>query len=87
VQRGVDNFRRVLDATGCRAIMDHHALRDAGFAARFEPLWSTGARGDGGRPPRAAGDALEAQRRALWSDARKAAGAVRRPVETGRCYS
>src|SRR5262245_42225143 len=38
VQRGVDHLRRVLDATGCRVIMDHHALRDPGFATRFEPL-------------------------------------------------
>src|SRR3989454_2668285 len=41
VQRGVDNLLRVLEATGCRVIMDHHALRDSGFAARFHVLWST----------------------------------------------
>ena len=83
VQRGVDNLRRVLDATGCRAIMDHHALRDPGFAARFDALWSTGrvitAAAHLGLPA----TPLEAQRRALWSDARKPPAPVRRPVETG----
>src|SRR6266576_3680199 len=83
VQRGVDNLRRVLDATGCRAIMDHHALRDPSFATRFEPLWSTGhvitAAAHLGLPA----TPLEAQRRALWSDARKPPAPVRRPVETG----
>jgi predicted metallo-beta-lactamase superfamily hydrolase len=80
VARGVDNLRRVLDATGCRVIMDHHALRDPSFAARFESLWSTG------RVVTAAGhlgiDAtpLEAQRRALWSGARKPPVPMRRQV-------
>src|SRR2546421_637024 len=83
VQRGIDNLRRVLDATGCRVIMDHHALRDSSFAARFDVLWSTGhvitAAAHLGLPA----TPLEAQRRALWSDARKPPVAVRRPVETG----
>ena len=83
VQRGIDNLRRVLDATGCRAIMDHHALRDSSFAARFDVLWSTGhvitAAAHLGLPA----TPLEAQRRALWSDARKPPAPVRRPVETG----
>jgi uncharacterized protein len=78
VQRGVDHLRRVLDATGCRVIMDHHALRDPGFATRFEPLWSTG------RVVTAAGHLgleatpLEARRRALWSETRKPPVPVRR---------
>src|SRR5207247_7443229 len=83
VQRGVDHLRRVLDATGCRAVMDHHALRDPGFAARFRPLWSTGrvvtAAAHLGLPA----VPLEAQRRALWSDARKPPAPVRRTIETG----
>src|SRR5262245_29992507 len=82
VQRGVDHLRRVLDATGCRVIMDHHALRHPGFATRFEPLGSTG------RVVTAAGHLgieatpLEARRRALWSDARKPPVPVRRPAAT-----
>jgi uncharacterized protein len=78
VQRGVDHLRRVLDATGCRVIMDHHALRDPGFATRFEPLWSTGrvvtAAGHLGLEP----TPLEARRRALWSETRKPPVPVRR---------
>jgi predicted metallo-beta-lactamase superfamily hydrolase len=80
IQRGIDNLRRVLDATGCRAIMDHHAMRDPGFATRFEPLWSTG------RVVTAAGHLgveatpLEARRRALWSDVRKPPAPARRPA-------
>src|SRR5207249_9613137 len=77
VQRGVDNLRRVLDATGCRAIMDHHALRDPGFASRFEPLWSSGrvvtAAAHLGLPA----VPLEAQRRQVGSRARKPAAPVR----------
>src|SRR5947208_12677460 len=42
VQRGVDNLLRVLEATGCRVIMDPHALRDPNYAERFEPRCSTG---------------------------------------------
>ena len=80
VQRGVDHLQRVLDATGCRVIMDHHALRDPGFATRFEPLWSTGrvvtAAGHLGVEP----TPLEARRRVLWSDARKPPVSVRRPA-------
>ena len=42
IERGIDNLLRLIDATGCRVIMDHHAVRDAGYGARFERLWSTG---------------------------------------------
>jgi predicted metallo-beta-lactamase superfamily hydrolase len=42
IERGIDNLLRVVDATGCRVVMDHHAVRDAAYGARFERLWSTG---------------------------------------------
>jgi predicted metallo-beta-lactamase superfamily hydrolase len=41
IERGIDNLLRVIDATGCRVIMDHHAVREAAFGARFERLWAT----------------------------------------------
>src|SRR5437867_3159755 len=41
VERAIDQLVRVMDATGCRVIMDHHALRDPGFAERFARLWET----------------------------------------------
>jgi predicted metallo-beta-lactamase superfamily hydrolase len=71
IDRGIDNLLRVLDGTGCRAIMDHHALRDARAPARFARLWETG------RVMTAAaylglGDAaLEARRAQLWAGVRK----------------
>ncbi len=83
VERGIDNLLRVLDATGCRVIMDHHALRDPGYATRFERLWSTGrvvtAAAHLGLPA----TPYEAQRRALWGGARKPPAAARRPVQSG----
>jgi hypothetical protein len=78
IERGIDNLQRVIDATGCRVIMDHHALRDAAYSTRFERLW------DSGRVITAAAHLglpatpLEARRRALWSDARKPVAPVRR---------
>jgi len=61
----------VMDATGCRVIMDHHALRDASYATRFERLWETK------RVVTAAGylgvDAapLESRRNRTWAAVRK----------------
>src|SRR5262249_37904713 len=80
VQRGIEHLQRVLDATGCRVIMDHHALRDPGFATRFESLWSTGRVVTAAAHLGVAPAALEARRRALWSDARKPRAPVRRPA-------
>ena len=79
VDRGIDHLVRVMDTTGCRVIMDHHALRDPGYSMRFERLWSTG------RVITAAAHlgvetmALEARRRALWGGVRKAPVVSRRP--------
>lgn len=73
IDRGIANLRRVIDATGCRVVMDHHAVRDARTEERFAPLWETG------RVQTAAGflglpDAtLERQRAALWARVRKPA--------------
>jgi predicted metallo-beta-lactamase superfamily hydrolase len=83
IERGIDNLLRVIDATGCRVIMDHHAVRDAAFGARFERLWSTGrvvtAAAHVGLPLAA----LESQRRQLWTAvARKPAAGVRAPAAT-----
>lgn len=73
IERGVDALLRIVAATGCRVIMDHHALRDARFASRFERLWETGrvvtAAGHLGLAP----TPLECRRRALWGTARKPA--------------
>ena len=71
IERGIDNLLRVIDATGCRVIMDHHAVRDAAFEARFARLWSTGrvvtAAAHLGLPV----NALENRRHQLWAAMRK----------------
>jgi predicted metallo-beta-lactamase superfamily hydrolase len=50
IERGIDNLLRVIDATGCRVIMDHHAVREAAFAAKDLDgalgRWSVDANGD-----------------------------------------
>ena len=76
VDGGIDNLLRIIERTGCRVIMDHYALRDAGYRERFARLWDTG------RVVTAAGylglddAALETRRRELWAGRRKAAGAL-----------
>jgi len=71
VERGIEHLLRIIDQTGCRVILDHHALRDAAYPERFRRLWETG------RVVTAAGflgerDApLEARRRELWTGRRK----------------
>jgi uncharacterized protein len=71
IDRGIENLRRVVDATSCRVIMDHYALRDARAAERFARLWETGkvttAAAYLGLPEMA----LESKRAALWAAQRK----------------
>jgi hypothetical protein len=81
IERGIDNLLRVIESTGCRVIMDHHAVREAAFEARFERLWATKrvvtAAGHLGLPLAA----LESRRRQLWTEvARKPAAPVRPPL-------
>ena len=74
IEQGVEHLLRIIDRTGCRVIMDHHALRDADYPERFRRLWETdrvvtaaGFLGLDDRP-------LEARRRILWQIKRKPAG-------------
>ena len=77
MERGIEHLLRIIDQTGCRVIMDHHALRDAAYRERFRRLWESG------RVVTAAGylgedDApLEARRRGLWTGRRKPPTPVR----------
>jgi len=76
IDAGIANLLRIVDATGCRVIMDHYALRDGAYRERFAALWETG------QVVTAAGflgledAALEAGRRELWSRKRKPAAPV-----------
>jgi predicted metallo-beta-lactamase superfamily hydrolase len=71
IERGVDHLLRIIEATGCRVVLDHHAVRAADYRERFDRLWETG------RVQTAAGylglddRPLEAKRRDLWSARRK----------------
>jgi uncharacterized protein len=79
IERGIDHLLRVMDATGCRVIMDHHALRDPGFSSRFDRLWSTGRVVTAAAHLGLEAAPLEARRRTLWGAVRKAPVAARSP--------
>ena len=61
--------------TGCRVIMDHHALRDPRFAERFARLWETGRVVTAAAFLGLADASLESRRNRAWAATRKAAGA------------
>src|SRR2546425_2270727 len=71
IERCIDHLLRVVETTGCRVIMDHHALRDARFADRFARLWDTRrvvtAAAHLGLPE----TPLESRRNLAWAAARK----------------
>jgi predicted metallo-beta-lactamase superfamily hydrolase len=73
ITRGVDNVLKLIETTGCRVLMDHHAMRDTRWETRFERLWETGrvvtAAGFLGLPAAP----LECRRHELWGRARKPA--------------
>jgi predicted metallo-beta-lactamase superfamily hydrolase len=71
IDRSVANLRRILDATGCRVIMDHYALRDPRFSLRFERLWETGRVITAAAHLGVDAQPLEARRDRLWAAVRK----------------
>jgi hypothetical protein len=71
IDRGIDNLLRIVEATGCRVIMDHHALRDAQAPSRFARLWDTGRVMTAATFVGAPESALECRRAQLWSATRK----------------
>src|SRR5262249_39939981 len=73
IERGIDNLRGVIDSTGCRVIMDHHALRDARWAERFARVLETGRVQTAARFARAGERVLETERRELWTRSRRPA--------------
>jgi hypothetical protein len=83
IDRAIGHLLRIVEATGCRVILDHHALRDARAPRRFAPLWATGrvvtAAGYLGVPEAA----LEARRAELWGRARRPAAKAAGPRTTG----
>jgi predicted metallo-beta-lactamase superfamily hydrolase len=81
IERGVANLRRLVDTTGCRVIMDHHALRDDRASERFAALWETGRVGTAAQYLGVEDACLESRRQRLWAATRKppARAGERRP--------
>ena len=71
IDRGIDHLMRIVETTGCRVIMDHHALRDVAWRERFARLWDTGKVTTAAGFLGLADDALESRRGELWGRARK----------------
>jgi hypothetical protein len=71
IERGIDNLLRIVDATGCRVIMDHHAVRDARFAERLARLWESGSVVTAAGYLGLADAPLESRRNRAWAAARK----------------
>jgi predicted metallo-beta-lactamase superfamily hydrolase len=71
IERGMAHLQRVLDATGCRVIMDHHALRDPRFTTRFQRFWETGRVVTAAAHLGLTAQPLEARRDRLWAGVRK----------------
>jgi len=85
IQRGIDNLRRIIDACGCRVIMDHHALRDPAWRERFRDLWESGHVTTAAQFLGVADTPLEIERRRLWSEQRRPAAPIRtRATRTAR---
>ena len=79
IDQGIDNLLRIIEATGCRVIMDHHALRDPGHGERLRRLWDTKQVVTAAGYLGAADELLEAHRHALWARRRKPEARVARP--------
>jgi predicted metallo-beta-lactamase superfamily hydrolase len=73
IDRGVQHLRRIIDATGCRVIMDHHALRDVRAETRFAALWESGRVVTAARYLGVPEVILEGRRPQLWAGTRKPA--------------
>jgi predicted metallo-beta-lactamase superfamily hydrolase len=73
IDRGVNHLRQIIDVTGCRVIMDHHALRDVRADSRFATLWATGRVITAARYLGVPDVVLEARRPQLWAETRKPA--------------
>ena len=78
IDRGIEHLLRIIDQTGCRVIMDHHAVRDAAYPRALPTAVGDRARDDRRRVPRPRGHAARgAPARALARTAQAAdAGAA-----------
>jgi predicted metallo-beta-lactamase superfamily hydrolase len=84
IDRGIDHLLRLLDTTGCRLIMDHHALRDGRWRERFVRVWETGRAQTAAAYLGVPETVLEPRRAELWGRARKPAATVGRATMARR---
>jgi hypothetical protein len=84
IDRGIDHLLRIVETTGCRVIMDHHALRDVRWRERFARLWATRRVGTAAGYLGVEDAALESRRAELWGRVRKPAAPSGRATMTRR---
>jgi len=84
VRCGLDNLLRIVNETGCRVILDHHAVRDRRYRERLGPAFETGRVVTGaeylGRPD----ECLEARRPEVWARYRRTKAGPGGSPSTGR---
>ena len=71
VQRGIDNLVRLVGETGCRVIVDHHAVREPRFRERLAQAFDTGRIVTAAEYLGRRDECLEAWRAALWARRRE----------------
>ena len=79
IEQGIANLARIIEATGCRVIMDHHAVRDAAYPERLRVLWESGHVKTAAGFLGLADSALECARLELWREQRKPPARVQTP--------
>jgi predicted metallo-beta-lactamase superfamily hydrolase len=97
IDRAVEHLLRIIEATGCRVILDHHAVRDLRWRERLGRLLETGKVTTAAGHVGVAETLLEAGRRERWSLLRRPGSRVgseraimtrrgvnRRPAKGGR---
>lgn len=72
VQQGLDNLLRIVNETGCRVILDHHALRDRRYRERLGPAFDTGRVVTAAEYLGRRDECLETHRPELWAHRRRA---------------
>ncbi|HEV8673057.1 MAG TPA: hypothetical protein VGX21_03350 [Methylomirabilota bacterium] len=78
VQQGLDNLLRLVNETGCRVIVDHHAVRDRRYRERLGLAFETGRVVTAAEFLGRRDECLEVRRPELWARHRRA-GAARGP--------
>jgi uncharacterized protein len=71
VQRAIDNLVRLVGETGCRVIVDHHAVREPRFRDRLASAFDTGRVVTAAEYIGKLNECLEARRAALWARRRQ----------------